>query len=96
MPNGGVLNSGGSWVNSGRPPNELRRLAREAIGKALPNIERLAVNADQSARDGDSVSAFNALTKLGVPQQHEVGENPESPMLTPEQRLALFRKKIGI
>ena len=62
----------------------------------MPNIKRIAVNTDLSSRDGDSVGAFNALTKLGVPQQHEVGENPESPMLTPEQRLALFRKKIGL
>lgn len=86
----------GNKGGTGRPPSELRALAREGVAKALPNIERLAVNADLSARDGDSVAAFNALTKLGVPQQHEVGENPESPMLTPEQRLALFRKKLGL
>lgn len=82
-------------MNGGRPPSELRALAREAVSKALPNIERLAVNADLSARDGDSVAAFNALTKLGVPQQHEVGENPDAPMLTPEQRAERLKKILG-
>lgn len=93
--NGGRLNSGGSWPNSGRPPSELRALARQAISDALPNIKRIAVNDDLSVRDGDSVGAFNALTKLGVPQQHEVGENPDSPMLTPEQRQARLKKLLG-
>lgn len=94
--NGGTLNTGGNGsVNGGRPPSELRALAREAVSKALPNIERLAINADLSARDGDSVAAFNALTKLGVPQQHEVGENQESPLLTPAQREARLKQILG-
>lgn len=85
----------GNKGGTGRPPNELRALAREAAGKALPNIERIAVNQDLSSRDGDSVGAFNALVKLGVPQQHEVGENPDAPMLTPEQRAERLKKILG-
>lgn len=94
--NGGTLNTGGNGsVNGGRPPSELRALARQAISEALPNIKRIAVNDDLSVRDGDSVGAFNALTKLGVPQQHEVGENPDAPMLTPEQRAERLKKILG-
>lgn len=81
---------------TGRPPNELRRLAREGVAKALPNIQRLAENADLSARDADAIAAFNALAKLGVPVQHEVGENPETPFLTPEQRVAAVKAKLGL
>lgn len=95
--NGGTLNSGGSWVNSGRPPSELRALARLGIADALPNIVSIAVGSTaRQAKDGDSVAAFNALSKLGVPQQHEVGENPDAPMLTPEARLAALKAKLGL
>lgn len=104
MPNGGVLNSGGSWPNSGRPPSELRALAREGVAKALPNIARIAENpilteggkSMQVYKDSDAIAAFNALTKLGVPQQHEVGENPDAPMMSPEERLAKFKAKLGL
>lgn len=100
MPNGGRLNSGGSWPNSGRPPSELRALAREGVEKALPNVVRIAENpviqdedgkAFQVYRDADAIAAFNALVKLGVPSQTEVGESPESPVLTPEERMARAR-----
>lgn len=97
--NGGALYAGGVPGNkggTGRPPNELRRLAREGVAKALPNIQRLAENADLSARDADAIAAFNALAKLGVPVQHEVGENPETPFLTPEQRVAAVKAKLGL
>lgn len=89
--NGGKLNSGGSWPNSGRPPSELRALAREGVANALPTIQTLAVNQGGAARDADAIAAFNALVKLGVPQQHEVGENPEAPILTPEEREARLK-----
>lgn len=95
--NGGWLNSGGSWPNSGRPPSELRALARLGLADALPNIVSIAVGStSRQARDGDAVAAFNALVKLGVPQQHEVGENPEAPMLTPEARLVALKAKLGL
>lgn len=101
---GGRLNSGGSWVNSGRPPSELRALAREGVAKALPNIAQIAANelvedGDKKLkvyRDADAIAAFNALTKLGVPQQHEVGENPDTPLLTPEARLAALKARLDL
>lgn len=97
QPNGGALYAGGVKGNkggTGRPPNALRALAREGVAKALPNIARLAENPiietdgkkTQVYKDADAIAAFNALVKLGLPQQHEVGENPEAPMLTEAQR----------
>lgn len=89
--NGGLLNSGGSWVNSGRPPSELRALARVGIEAALPTIAKIAVNEGSASRDADAIAAFTALARLGVPSQVDVGENPESPILTPEERATKLR-----
>src|SRR5688500_5267785 len=45
QPHGGALNSGGTPGNRGglgRPPSEVRRLAREAFAERLPTLARIA------------------------------------------------------
>lgn len=96
QPHGGALNSGGTPGNkggTGRPPNVIREMAREGMTKALPNILRIATasTSGQAVRDGDAVAAFAALARVGLPSQMEVGENPEAPLLTEQERLARMK-----
>lgn len=72
MPNGGWLligptNKGGP----GRPPNELRRLARESLPKA---IERATEIIESSQDTSAVIRAGEFLSKIGVPSQSEVIE----------------------
>lgn len=88
--NGGRLNSGGSWPNSGRPPSELRALAREELSRQelIPHLGTLGKTAQ---REGDQINAILALARIGMPSQVDVGENPDNPILTPEEREARLK-----
>ena len=83
--NGGKLNSGGSWPNSGRPPSELRALAREHLAKdeLIPHLAHLG---RQAGREGDQIAAIRVLLGVAIPTQVDVGENPESPPMTDAER----------
>lgn len=70
---------------TGRPPNKVRELAREKVYAGIPHIAKLMTEA---GREADQIAAFMALARLGVPNQVEVGENPEAPLLTDAERAA--------
>lgn len=96
---GGRLNSGGSWPNSGRPPDAIRALAREGLMKAVPNLVRLAApessTSGPTVKDADQINAASVLARIGLPSQMEVGENPDAPMLTDAQRKAKLKALLG-
>lgn len=97
QPHGGALNSGGTPGNkggTGRPPNAIRALARELLDKneLLQHLAHLGKNA---IREGDQINATLGLVKVGIPNQVEVGENPDQPMMTPEQRAERLKKILG-
>ncbi len=77
---------------TGRPPNIIRELAREQVYSGIPHIAKLVTDA---TREADQIAAFVALARLGVPNQVDVGENPDNPMLTPEERLARAKALLG-
>ena len=89
--NGGFLYAGGVPGNkggTGRPPNIVRQLARERVYEGIPHIAKLMTEA---GREADQIAAFAALARLGIPNQVEVGENAEAPMLTTEERAARLK-----
>ena len=95
QPNGGALNSGGTPGNkggTGRPPNLVRQLAREKVYAGIPHIAKLMTDAK---RDADQIAAFAALARLGIPNQVEVGENPDAPLLSLEERITRAKALLG-
>lgn len=84
---GGILNSGGSWPNSGRPSSQLRALAQSEMTKheLIPHLAKLGKEAQ---REGDQINAITAIARIAIPNQLEVGENPETPLLTDAERKA--------
>jgi hypothetical protein len=70
--NGGYLNPGGTLGNkggTGRPPNELRALARQGLG---PGIEfATTVATDNDREDKIRLDAVKLLKDIGIPSQVE-------------------------
>jgi hypothetical protein len=68
--NGGMLRSGGPNPGAGRPPDEVRALAREGARAAVPKL--LAIVRNPKSRQADVVAASAQLLKygLGVPTQN--------------------------
>lgn len=90
---GGALLTGGMPGNkggTGRPPNALRELARQEMERH-DLIPHLAILGKTAQREGDQITAITALARMAIPQQVDVGENPESPLLTPDQRQARLK-----
>ena len=92
QPNGGALYAGGVPGNrggSGRPSNLARFKAAEAVVEGVKRMEVLMYNAKE---ESNQIRAFEALAKL-LPTL--TGEDPENPMLTPEERLARAKALLG-
>lgn len=63
QPQGGALNAGGTpGNNGGRPPSEIRRIARLAFEERLPLLSEIA---DTGKRDGDRIKAIEVLANIG-------------------------------
>lgn len=93
----------GNKGGTGRPLNAVRALCLEGFTKAVPNLVRIAVNEPvpvgeklvQFSKDADSISAASVLGRFAAPAQVEVGENPDTPLLTPEERKARLKGLLG-
>lgn len=88
MRTGNPGNKGGT----GRPSNRIRELAQQGMETLLPHLIKLGTKAQ---READQITACLGVAKIAVPNQVEVGENPDNPMLTPADRKARLKELLG-
>lgn len=79
---------------TGRPPNRIRAMVLADLEATVPVLKQIAE--DAGAKDNDRINAIATQARIALPAQVEAGENPDAPFLTPEQRLAAVKAKLGL